>query len=144
LKRERKGKIKRNLTGPFWAKTEFAAQFTSSPHGPLDHCRCNPALTCGPQSSMTHNGRAPSSHYHVGPGQTDASSCAAHLTSSRPLSGGVRLLGLSPPLATILRVLLREHLPLGRKSWGVRARHGLRSRLYLPATSIPRLPLSMR
>jgi hypothetical protein len=58
--------------------------------------------------------------------------------------GGVRLSGLSPPLVTILRVLLREHLPLGRKSWGVRARRGLRSRLYLPATSIPRLPLSMR
>jgi hypothetical protein len=61
LKRERKGKIKikRNLTRPFWAKTEFAAQFISSPHGPLDRCRCNPAPTCRPQSSMTHNGRAP-------------------------------------------------------------------------------------
>jgi hypothetical protein len=86
----------------------------------------------------------PSSRYHVGPGRTDASSRAAHLTSSRPLSGGVRLSGLSPSLATTLRVLLREHLPFGRKSWGVRARRGLRSRIYLPTTSIPRLPLSMR
>jgi hypothetical protein len=100
LKRERKRKIKikRNLTGPFWAKTEFATQFTSSPHGPLDHCHCNPTPTCGPQSSMTHNGHAPSSRYHVGLGQTDVSSRAAHLTSSLPLSGGVRLSGLSPPL----------------------------------------------
>jgi hypothetical protein len=45
----------------------------------------------------------PSSHFHVGPGWPGALSRAAHPTSSRSLVGGVRLLELSPSLATTFR-----------------------------------------